>query len=309
MSLLVVGSVALDTVETPFGQVTDALGGSAVYFSASASMFAPVMLVGVVGEDYPVQQLEFLSDRGVDLSGLVRSRGESFRWSGAYRFDMNSAETRYTRLGVFADFQPHIPDAFRSARCVLLANIDPVLQLDVLEQVTDPAFVACDTMNFWIESKRDDLIRLLGRVDMLFANDAEVRQLSGETNLAKAGRWIQERGPRYVVIKKGEHGAMLFTPESVFFAPGYPLEEVFDPTGAGDCFAGGFMGHLSRCDVITDAELRRGMIYGSAMGSFAVEKFSVERLRDLSFAEIEARVRHFRLMTEFELPVAVDAAF
>jgi sugar/nucleoside kinase (ribokinase family) len=309
MSLLVVGSVALDTVETPFGHVADALGGSAVYFAASASMFAPVLLVGVVGEDFPVEQLDFLADRGVDLAGLTRAKGESFRWSGVYRYDMNSAETRETRLGVFAEFQPVIPDEFRSARCVLLANIDPVLQLDVLEQVTEPRFVACDTMNFWIESKRDDLLRLLGRVDMLFANDAEVRQLSGQTNLARAARWIQEQGPRYVVVKKGEHGAMLITPDSVFFAPGYPLEEVFDPTGAGDCFAGGLMGHISRCGEITDAELRRGMIYGSAMGSFAVERFSVERLRDLTAADIESRVRQFRVMTEFELPVAADAAF
>jgi sugar/nucleoside kinase (ribokinase family) len=309
MSLLVVGSVALDTVETPFGRATDALGGSAVYFSASASLFAPVMLVGVVGEDFPVEQLEFLSDRGVDLSGLVQRSGESFRWSGAYRFDMNSAETLETRLGVLAHFRPRIPESFRSAGCVLLANIDPVLQLEVLEQVSNPRFIACDTMNFWIESKRDDLLRLLGRVDMLFANDAEVRQLSGETNLAKAGRWIQAQGPRYVAIKKGEHGAVLFTPDGVFFAPGYPLEEVFDPTGAGDCFAGGFMGHLSRCDEITESELRRGMIYGSAMGSFAVERFSVDRLRELAYPDIETRVRQFRLMTEFELPVVADAVF
>jgi sugar/nucleoside kinase (ribokinase family) len=307
MSLLVVGSVALDTVETPFGRAEDALGGSAVYFSASASLFAPVKLVGVVGDDYPVDQLDFLAERGVDLSGLVRASGESFRWSGEYRFDMNSAKTLDTRLGVFAHFKPHIPESFRQAQCVLLANIDPVLQLEVLEQVEDPGFVACDTMNFWIESKRDDLLKLLERVDLLFANDAEVRQLSRETNLARAGRWIQRHGPRYVVIKKGEHGAILFTPDSVFFAPGYPLEEVFDPTGAGDCFAGGFMGYLARCDQPTESDMRRAMIYGSAMGSFAVERFSVERLRDLTSAEIDERVRQFRQMTDFEIPVTADA--
>jgi sugar/nucleoside kinase (ribokinase family) len=308
MSLLVVGSVALDSVETPFGQVHDALGGSAVYFSASASLFTPVKLVGVVGSDYPVEQLGFLEDRGVDLSGLTRADGESFRWAGAYRFDMNSAETLDTRLGVFADFAPHIPESFRSAHCVLLANIDPTLQLEVLEQVENPGFVACDTMNFWIESKRDELIKLLGRVDLLFANDAEVRQLSRQTNLARAGRWIQEQGPRYVVIKKGEHGAVLFTPDSVFFAPGYPLEEVFDPTGAGDCFAGGFMGSLARCGQFAESDLRRAMIYGSAMGSFAVERFSVDRLRDLTQEEIDARVVQFRQMMEFEIPIPADAS-
>jgi sugar/nucleoside kinase (ribokinase family) len=307
MSLLVVGSVALDTVETPFGRVEDALGGSAVYFSASASLFAPVKLVGVVGDDYPLDQLDFLAERGVDLSGLTRAPGESFRWSGAYRFDLNAAETLETRLGVFASFKPHIPESFRSAGCVLLANIDPVLQLEVLDQVEDPEFVACDTMNFWIEWKRDELLKLLERVDLLFANDAEVRQLSRETNLARAGRWIQRHGPRYVVIKKGEHGAILFTPDSVFFAPGYPLEEVFDPTGAGDCFAGGFMGYLARCEDFTEHDMRRAMIYGSAMGSFAVERFSVERLKDLTSSEIDERVRQFRQMTEFEIPVTADA--
>jgi sugar/nucleoside kinase (ribokinase family) len=307
MSLLVVGSVALDTVETPFGRAEDALGGSAVYFSASASLFAPVKLVGVVGDDYPLEQLDFLAERGVDLSGLVRASGESFRWSGEYRFDMNSAKTLDTRLGVFAHFKPHIPESFRAAECVLLANIDPTLQLEVLEQVENPGFVACDTMNFWIESKRDELLKLLQHVDLLFANDAEVRQLSRETNLARAGRWIQRQGPRYVVIKKGEHGAILFTPDSVFFAPGYPLEEVFDPTGAGDCFAGGFMGYLARCDQPTESDMRRAMIYGSAMGSFAVERFSVERLRDLTQNEIDERVRQFRQMTDFEIPVTADA--
>jgi sugar/nucleoside kinase (ribokinase family) len=307
MSLLVVGSVALDTVETPFGRVDDALGGSAVYFSASASLFAPVKLVGVIGDDFPIEKLRFLAERDVDLSGLVRASGQSFRWTGEYRFDMNSAQTLDTQLGVFADFKPHIPESFRNAECVLLANIDPSLQLEVLEQVHEPGFVACDTMNFWIESKRNELLALLERVDLLFANDAEVRQLSRETNLARAGRWIQRHGPRYVVIKKGEHGAILFTPDSVFFAPGYPLEEVFDPTGAGDSFAGGFMGYLSRFEGMGESEMRRAMIYGSAMGSFAVERFSVERLRDLTSREIDERVRQFRRMMDFEIPVTADA--
>ncbi|HWK90558.1 MAG TPA: PfkB family carbohydrate kinase [Longimicrobium sp.] len=303
MSLLVVGSVALDTVSTPFGRADDALGGSATFFSAAASLFAPVQLVGVVGDDYPLDALDFLAERGVDLDGLERARGESFRWAGEYSFDLNSRETLETRLGVFADFQPKIPEGFRDAEWVFLGNIDPVLQLDVLNQIHRPRLVACDTMNFWIEGKRAELMELLARVDLLLVNDGEARQLSGDHNLARAARWIHERGPRYVVIKKGEHGAILFTPHSVFFAPGYPLDEVFDPTGAGDAFAGGFMGHLARCGGTDDADLRRAMIYGSVMGSFAVEKFSVERFKDLTADEIEERARHFRDMTVFELPV------
>lgn len=303
MSILVVGSVALDTVETPFGRADDALGGSATFFAAAASLFGPVQLVGVVGSDYPTDALAFLARRGVDLSGLEQAEGESFRWSGVYSFDLNSRETLETRLGVFAEFQPKIPDAFRDAEWVFLGNIDPQLQLNVLEQVHAPKFVACDTMNLWIDIRRDALMQLLGRVDLLLVNDGEARQLSGEHNLALAARWILERGPRYLVIKKGEHGAVLFTPHSVFFAPGFPLEDVFDPTGAGDAFAGGFMGYLAQCGRTDEGDLRRAVIYGSVLGSFAVEKFSVERFRDLSADEIEERVRLFREMTVFELPV------
>jgi sugar/nucleoside kinase (ribokinase family) len=303
MSILVVGSVALDTVETPFGRADDALGGSATFFAASASLFGPVQLVGVVGSDYPTDALGFLAERGVDLSGLEQAQGESFRWSGVYSYDLNSRETLETRLGVFAEFQPKIPEAFRDAEWVFLGNIDPQLQLNVLEQVRAPRFVACDTMNLWIDIKRDALMQLLGRVDLLLVNDGEARQLSGEHNLALAARWILERGPRYLVIKKGEHGAVLFTPHSVFFAPGFPLEDVFDPTGAGDAFAGGFMGYLAQCGRTDEGDLRRAVIYGSVLGSFAVEKFSVERFRDLSADEIEERVRLFREMTVFELPV------
>ncbi|HET7464477.1 MAG TPA: PfkB family carbohydrate kinase [Longimicrobium sp.] len=303
MSILVVGSVALDTVETPFGRADDALGGSATFFSAAASLFGPVQLVGVVGSDYPVDALGFLADRGVDLSGLEQAPGESFRWSGVYSYDLNSRETLETRLGVFAEFQPKIPEGFRDAEWVFLGNIDPELQLNVLDQVRAPKFVACDTMNLWIDIKRDALMRLLGRVDLLLVNDGEARQLSGEHNLALAARWILQRGPRYLVIKKGEHGAVLFTPHSVFFAPGFPLEDVFDPTGAGDAFAGGFMGYLAQCGRTDEGDLRRGVIYGSVLGSFAVERFSVERFRDLSVDEIEERVRLFREMTLFELPV------
>lgn len=306
MSLLVVGSVALDTVETPFGRAEDALGGSATFFTAAASCFHRVQVVGVIGEDFPDGGLRFLEGRNADLAGLVRVPGESFRWSGVYSFDLNSRETLETRLGVFADFRPHIPDAFRDAEWVFLGNIDPELQLEVLDQVRTPRLVACDTMNFWIEGKRDALLELLGRVDLLLVNDSEARELSGDHNLARSARWIQERGPRHVIIKKGEHGAVLFTPTSVFFAPGYPLEEVFDPTGAGDAFAGGLMGFLAQCGRMEDADLRRGVIYGSAMGSFAVERFSVERFEDLQAHEIEERVRKFRDMMIFELPLPVN---
>jgi sugar/nucleoside kinase (ribokinase family) len=303
MSVLVVGSVALDSVETPFGKVTDALGGSGTFFGAAASLFAPVQLVGVVGDDYPTGDLAFLEARGVDLSGLDHRPGESFRWSGVYSYDLNSRETLETRLGVFADFQPRIPETFRDAEWLFLGNIDPELQLDVLDQVEAPRLIACDTMNYWIEGKRDTLLELLARTDLVFLNDSEARELSGDHNLLRAARWIQDRGPSTVVVKKGEHGAILFDDEGVFFAPGFPLEDVFDPTGAGDAFAGGFMGYLARADSADPAHLRRAMIYGSALGSFAVESFGVDRLRDLSIEEIETRVRSFRAMTSFEAPV------
>ncbi|HEX6134842.1 MAG TPA: PfkB family carbohydrate kinase [Longimicrobiales bacterium] len=303
MSLLVVGSVALDSIETPFGRVEDALGGSGTFFAAAASLYCGVGLIGVVGSDFPVGELSFLERRGVDLSGLEQREGESFRWSGVYSYDLNSRETLETRLGVFADFQPKIPDAFRDAQWIFLGNIDPVLQLDVLEQVRAPRFVACDTMNFWIQGSRADLLRLLKRVDLLMVNDSEARELSGDHNLLRAARWIQAQGPGMVVVKKGEHGAILFTRDFVFFAPGYPLEEVFDPTGAGDAFAGGFLGYLARVDSAEPAHLRRAMIYGSAMGSFAVEKFGVNRFIDLSPREIHDRVCQFRELTAFEQPI------
>lgn len=303
MSLLVVGSIALDTVETPFGRANDALGGSATFFAAAASAFHPVQVVGVIGEDFPAGALDFLGERKVDLRGVATAPGESFRWSGVYSFDLSNRDTLETRLGVFADFAPTIPEEFRASEWVFLANIDPKLQLDVLEQIQRPRFVACDTMNFWIDGSRSDLLELLARVDLLLVNDAEARQLSGDYNLARAARWIQAHGPRYVIIKKGEHGAILFTPGGTFFAPGYPLEEVFDPTGAGDAFAGGLMGYLAQVDRVDDAELRRAVVYGSVMGSYAVEKFSVERFRPLTAAEIEERVRQFLEMTAFELPV------
>lgn len=300
MSLLVVGSVALDTVQTPFGRAADVLGGSASYFSASASHFCDVQVVGVVGDDFPLDQLAFLEQRGVDFSGLVRTKGDSFRWAGEYSYDLNTAITKDTQLGVFADFQPQLPESFRDAEWVFLGNIDPHLQLDVLEQVRAPRLIACDTMNYWIDSQREALVELLGRVHVLLVNDAEIRALSDEHNLLRAARWVHDRGPEIVVVKKGEHGAVLFHRDVIFFAPGFPLEDIFDPTGAGDSFAGGFLGYLARCGSFEPRELKRAMVYGSTMGSFAVEEFSVDRLKRLESAEIERRVHEFQRLTAFE---------
>jgi sugar/nucleoside kinase (ribokinase family) len=300
MSILVVGSVALDSIETPFGRAERVLGGSAVFFSAAASLFGKVHVVGVVGEDYPLPELGFLERRGVNLSGIERCPGESFFWAGRYSFDLNSRETLETRLGVFATFRPQIPESCRGARFVFLGNIDPRLQMDVLNQVSAPELVVCDTMNYWIEGSRDALLALLGRVDILLVNDSEARQLSGEFNLLRAARWIQRCGPDYVVVKKGEHGAILYGPDWMFFAPGYPLEEVFDPTGAGDAFAGGFLGYLAGAGGVDREELRRAMMYGSSTGSFAVERFSVDRFKDLSAVDVARRVEAFREMTFFE---------
>ena len=303
MSILVVGSVALDRIETPFGLAEDALGGAATYFAAAASLFHPVQLVGIIGDDFPEDRLAFLERRGVDLGGLERAEGESFFWSGRYHYDLNTRDTLETRLGVFADFKPKIPEQFRGAEWVFLANIDPELQLDVLRQVDAPRFVACDTMNYWISGKRDALLELLPRLDALLVNDSEARELSGEPNLSRAARWIREKGPRVVVIKKGEHGALLFTEDGAFFAPGFPLEEVSDPTGAGDSFAGGFMGWLAYVGAVNDEELRRAMIYGSATGSLVCERFGMERLVDVEVDDVHERVRAFRRLTAFDHPV------
>jgi sugar/nucleoside kinase (ribokinase family) len=301
MPVLCVGSVALDSVETPFGKADNVLGGSGNFFSSSASHFAPVQLVGVIGNDYPIADLKAkFANRPIDLSGVEHADGLSFRWRGRYRHDLNSAETLETHLGVFSNFRPKIPAQFRQAPFVFLGNIDPRLQLEVLDQVDKPKLVACDTMNFWIESRRPDLLNLLERVDLIFLNDAEARQLTEEFNLVKAARWIMNRGPKHVVIKKGEHGAFMFTESTIFFAPAYPLESVFDPTGAGDSFAGGFMGYLAKTGDVSEASLRRAVVYGSAMGSFAVEKFSVERLLEIGKSDIQRRVADFYKLVAFE---------
>jgi len=300
MSVLVVGSVALDSVETPFGKADDVLGGSATFFSSAASILTPVQLVGIVGTDYPLEKLEPLAARGVDLAGLEHSEGASFRWRGRYRHDLNSAETLETHLGVFSRFSPKIPEQFRNAPFVFLGNIDPRLQLEVLKQVEKPKLVACDTMNFWIQSRRPDLIELLRHVDLVTLNDGEARQLTEKVNLVQAAKWIMDCGPTHVIIKKGEHGAFMFNRSSIFFAPAFPLENVFDPTGAGDSFAGGFIGYLARTGDLSEASMRRAVMYGSAMGSFAVEKFSTERLMTLTRPELDARVGELRQLVTFE---------
>jgi sugar/nucleoside kinase (ribokinase family) len=304
MAILAVGSVALDSLETPFGSAEDTPGGSVVHFSAAASLFAPVQVVGVVGDDYPLTELDFLKERGVDLSGLEAAPGESFRWSGRYTHDLSSPETLETKLGVFADFHPRIPKEFRSPDIVFLGNIDPTLQLEVLDQVETPRLVACDTMNFWIAGKRDELLRLLERVDLLIVNDGEIRQLADDPNLVRAARWVQGRGPARVMVKKGEHGAVLFDRDEIFFVPGYPLEDLNDPTGAGDSFAGGVLGFLHNVEILSPAALRGAAVVGSAIGSFAVEDFGVRRLARLSPREVASRVQEIGRMMQFDLALA-----
>jgi sugar/nucleoside kinase (ribokinase family) len=305
MNLLVVGSIALDSVETPFGNADDALGGSAVYFSTAASLLTGVRVVGVVGTDYPMGELEQLAPRGVDLTGVVKSPGESFRWRGKYSFDLASRETLETRLGVFADFNPRIPRSYRDSSYVFLGNIHPDLQLSVLDQIESPRLVACDTMNYWIASARDRLLDVLRRVDLLVVNDEEIRELAGDWNVHRAARWVLEQGPRKVVVKRGEHGALLVEPGRSFFCPAYPLEEVFDPTGAGDAFAGGFLGYIARTGDTSSEGLRRAMVYGAAMGSFAVAQFGIAGFADVSPALLHTRVRSFKDLTHFEIAEAL----
>ena len=300
MDILVIGSVAFDSVETPFGRGEDVLGGSATYFSTSASFFTGVQLVAVVGDDFPEEPKEFLSSRGVDLAGLQTQPGETFRWKGRYGYDLNEAQTLETHLNVFETFHPQLPESYRKAEYVFLANIDPELQLEVLNQVERPKLIACDTMNFWIEGKRDALVRTLGHVDILVINEAEVRQLADEANLVKASRAVLEMGPKTLVVKRGEYGVLVFTEHSIFSAPAYPLEEVFDPTGAGDTFAGGFMGYLAATNNLSDETIRKATVFGSVMASFTVEDFSLNRLRRLSWSEVEERFRRFQALTAFE---------
>jgi len=300
MSLVVVGSVALDSVETPFGKREDVLGGSATFFSTSASFFTAPKVVAVVGDDFPQKHLDALTQRGVDLAGVTREKGKTFRWKGKYSFQLNEAQTLDTQLNVFQAFAPKLPEAYRGAEYVFLGNIHPDLQAQVVEQVRSPKLVAADTMNFWITGQREALLRTLKRVHLLFVNDAEARQLAGEHNIVKAAQGILAMGPDRVVIKRGEYGALLFDREHIFACPAYPLAEVFDPTGAGDSFAGGFMGHLARVRSVDPRSLRQAMVLGSVMASFAVEKFSLERLQEISRQDIDSRYADFRRLTHFE---------
>jgi len=300
MSLVAVGSVALDSLETPFGRREDVLGGSACYFSACASYFVAPRLVAVVGEDFPEEHVRFLASRGIDLGGLVRRPGRTFRWKGRYEFDLNTAHTLDTQLNVFAEFRPELPESYRDSEYVFLGNIDPDLQRTVLDQVRAPRFVACDTMNFWITSKRESLLKTLKRVDLLFVNDAEARQLAGEHNVVQAARKIMGFGPRAVVVKRGEYGAIYFSGEEVFAASAYPLPAVFDPTGAGDSFAGGFMGYLARSRREDHGTMRRALVLGSVLASFTVEQFSLDRLRTLEPGEIRRRYTEARRLAHFD---------
>ena len=300
MSILVVGSVAFDTVETPFGRAEKVLGGSASFFSVAASFFVPVSLVGVVGEDFGPAQLAAFAGRSIDLEGLERMPGKTFHWQGKYSYDLNSRQTICTDLNVFEFFKPRIPPRYRTSSHVFLGNIDPVLQRDVLDQVERPQVVACDTMNFWIQGKPEELKKTLSRVDILLVNDAEARELSGEWNVVRAARKIRAMGPRTLIVKKGEHGVLMFTETGSFAAPAYPLEEVFDPTGAGDTFAGGFMGYLAGSPNPDDDAMRRAVIMGSTLASFCCEAFSLDRLLRLTKPEIEERFRRFKRLTQFE---------
>ncbi len=299
--ILVVGSVALDNVETPFGKADNVLGGSAVYFSVAAGYFASPSVVAAVGADFPDEHIKLLQKHKVDTAGLVSiPEGKTFRWSGAYGFDLNTAETRKTELNVLGDFRPVIPSEYAEIEYLFLANIDPDLQLDVLRQTKRPRIVACDTMNYWIETKKDSLTEVLGAVDLVFMNEAEAREYTGEYNLVRAARKILSLGPRYVAVKRGEYGALLFGEGSIFSAPAYPLEDVFDPTGAGDTFAGGFMGYLAHAGSFEAGTLRKAVAFGSVMASFTVEDFSLRRLTRLTHPEIQERMQSYRKMLELE---------
>lgn len=294
--LLVVGSVALDSVETPSGSVDEALGGSATYFSAAASLLTPVRVVAVVGEDFPQEHLDTLRERGISLEGLQRAPGRTFRWSGRYVDDLNQAVTLDTQLNVFETFDPELPDSYKDTPFVFLANLHPALQLKVLEQTSGEAFTGADTMNFWIEGERELLEEVFRRVRCVMVNEAEALEFSGESNIFRAVRVIEELGPEYIVIKRGEYGAVLWHRGEVFFIPAFPLEEVIDPTGAGDTFAGGLFGYLAACDGHRMEDLRRGLMVGSVMASYNVEDFSLGRLLSITREDIIMRAGHFEKM-------------
>jgi sugar/nucleoside kinase (ribokinase family) len=303
MSLLVVGSMAFDSIKSPFGEVERVVGGSATYFSLAASYLAPVRLVSVVGKDFPQETLRMLSERSIDTKGLKVADGETFRWKGYYEYDLNTAHTVATELNVFRDFAPVLPASFRDSPYVFLGNIDPRLQMDILAQVRSPRLVALDTMNYWIENSPEPLREVIGKADIVIFNESEIREVSGEYNLVKAARAVMSWGPSRVVIKRGEYGVLHLSDGTMFAAPAYPLETIFDPTGAGDSFAGGFMGYLASRDgtELTEMDYRLATMYGSAIASFTVEAFSTERLQNLSPGEISERLDSFRALTEFRV--------
>ncbi len=297
--VVVVGSVAFDDLQTPFGAVTDSLGGSATYFSLSARLFADVGMVAVVGTDFPAEHIDMLVAAGVDTSGLQVAEGKTFRWKGRYDQDLNTAHTLDTQLNVFAGFRPELSDSYRQADVVFTANIDPGLQIEVLRQVSGANLRVLDTMNFWIEGKRTELVQALGMVDVALLNEAEARQLAQTHSLVGAARVIREMGPRTVVVKRGEYGAVLFSDDGCFIAPAYPLENVKDPTGAGDSFAGGFVGYLCGNGVCDDRNMRRAVVMGSVVASFTVEGFGVERLQNLTLSQVHERYRDFSRFTRY----------
>jgi sugar/nucleoside kinase (ribokinase family) len=302
VSLLVVGSVAFDALESPYGKVDRALGGAATYFAVAASFFTPVNLVAIVGDDFSEKDAAVFRGRRIDTEGLERASGKTFFWAGRYSENLNERVTLATELNVFADFKPRLPERYRDSKYVFLANIAPALQSDVLHQVKKkPKIAALDTMNYWIERTNEDLLEALRHVDILMINDTETRQLSSEHNLLVAARRIFKMGPSTLIVKRGEYGAMMVDKRGVFCVPAFPLEQPHDPTGAGDSFAGGFMGYLAGAGDKSDASLRRAMVYGSVLGSFAVEKFGLDRLRTLKLSEIHARARHFAKLTQFKL--------
>lgn len=301
MSVLVVGSIGLDDIKTPLDEHKNLLGGSASYASVAASFSAPVNLVGIVGTDFPKEHVELFESRKIDLAGLQIVEGETFRWSGEYLWDLNTRETRSIALNVFETFTPTLPDSYKSTPLILLANIAPDLQHHVLDQISQPRFVIADTMDLWINIARDRLVELLARVHMLILNDGEARQLTGETSLIRAGRKLREMGPDFVAVKKGEHGCLLFGPDDQFFScPAYPLEDIHDPTGAGDTFAGGLAGYLATQEEVTFDLLRKAVVRGSVLASFNVEKFSLERLKTVTPQEVEERYSLFRRLSRFD---------
>ena len=308
--LLIVGTVAFDAIETPFGKTDKILGGAATFIGLSSSHFnINNAIVSIVGEDFPAEHLNLLSSKGINIEGVeIVKGGKTFFWSGKYHNDLNTRDTLETQLNVLADFKPVVPENYRDAEYVMLGNLHPLVQLSVLEQMKKPKLVVLDTMNFWMDNAWEDLVKVIEKVDVITINDEEARQLTGEHSLVKSARKISQMGPQYVVIKKGEHGALLFNKEQIFFAPALPLEEVFDPTGAGDTFAGGFTGYLAESGDISFQNMKNAVIYGSGMASFCVEKFGTERMENLSEQDVKSRMKEFKNLTQFDIELSANKA-